>query len=155
MRQAIAPPIHVSLRPSRVLRIWVLALTVPALLAIHLSALPQMLLAVVPASAWWAWRALASNLPLTLVFRCDGRLAWLDDNGDEHPAQALALHERGPLGTLAFAVDGRRRDVAWAADSLPRATRRELRLWMRDHARSTAGRTPATSSPGKSTSTTG
>lgn len=155
MKHAIAAPIHLTLRPSRMLRVGMWALTALAMLAIHLSAWPDVLLVFVPALAWWAWRTLASNLPLTLVFRSDGRLVWLDDNGDEHPAQALALHERGPLGTLAFTVDGRRRDIAWAADSLPRATRRELRLWMRDHACSTDGRAPDASSPGQSTSTPG
>lgn len=155
MMRAVAPPLRLSLRPSRGLRAAVLALTVPAACAIRVSALPDASLVLLPALAWWAWRALAAGLPLTLVLRGDGSAVRLGDDGEERPARPLALHERGPLGTLALLVDGRRRDVAWAADSLPRAMRRELRLWMRDHAHLPDGRAPDASPPGKTTSTTG
>lgn len=148
MKRPIASPIRVTLRPSRALRTSVLVLAAPAALAIHLSSLPDAPIALVPLLAWWAWRVLASGLPLTLVLRGDGSAVRLDEAGDEHPAHVLALNERGPFGTLALILDGRRRDIAWATDSLPRATRRELRLWMRDHAHSR-------DSSGNPTSTTG
>lgn len=148
MKRVIAPPIRLVLQPSRALRVAVLALALPAALAVHLASFPDALLVLVPVLTGWAWRALAAGLPAALVLRGDGNAVWLDGAGKEHPAQLLALHERGPLGTLLFTIDGRRRDVAWAADSLPRATRRELRLWMRDHSR-------LPDSSGKPTSTTG
>lgn len=148
MMRAIAPPLHLILQPSRALRAAVVALTLLAALAIHLSSLPDAALALLPALAWWAWRAASRGLPAMLVLRGDGSAVRLDEAGDGHPVQPLALHERGALGTLALVIDGRRRDLVWAVDTLPRAMRRELRLWMRDHAHSR-------DSSGNPTSTTG
>lgn len=148
MTRPIAPPLRLMLAPSRGLRIAVLVLVIPAAIAIHLSALPDTALVVLPALAWWAWRAVSRGLPAMLVLRSDGTAVQLDQAGDEHPVQPLALHERGPLGTLVLSVEGRRRHLAWAADTLPRGTRRELRLWMRDHAHHSPRRKSGASSPG-------
>ncbi|MCX7555908.1 hypothetical protein OS187_03585 [Xanthomonadaceae bacterium JHOS43] len=148
MIRGVAPPLRLTLVPSRAMRAVVPGLSLPAALAIHLSTMPDPVLLVLPVLAWHAWRAIGRGVPIRLVLRGDGRASCLDGNGDERSVQPLSLHERGPFGTLVLVVDGRRRDVLWAADTLPRATRRELRLWMRDHAHLRSGVPPEASTPG-------
>ena len=152
MMPPIAPPLRFTLRASRRLRLAIVALSLVALLAVYLSRLPLAAMALVPFLAWWAWWQLGTGLPLTLLLRGDGSAARLDDAGAETTVTLRALHERGPLGVLELDLDGRRLRLAWAGDSLARAARRELRLWMRDHAHHPDGRAPDASSPGNTTS---
>lgn len=126
--------LQLALRPSRRLRAAIIALGLIAGTAVHLSHIPDACLVLLPALVWVAWRGLSRLAGETLVLRADGSVGLIGPDGGERVAQARALHERGPLGVLVLAVDERERRWAFAGDSLPAASRRELRLWMRDHA---------------------
>lgn len=147
----IAPPITLVLRPSIVIRAAVWALLTMAAAALHLSQLPDVSILVLLPLAWFSlWHA-SGGLPMTLILHGDGAVERIDGSAHPHSIQLLALHERGPLGVLVLEIDGRRQGLPWAADSLPRALRRDLRLWMRDHVRVTEPKTalysPKASSP--------
>lgn len=121
------------MRPSRSLRLSVLLLLMLAVAALHASRLPDASLLLLPLLAWSGLRACSRHLPLQLWLRRDGSAVRLDETGAQHPVTPLALHERGPIGVLLIECDGRHLRLPWAGDSLARAERRELRLWMRDH----------------------
>ncbi len=125
--------IRLALAPSRGLRRVVILLALAAAVALHLSVLPDALIVLVPVLGWSAWRGCGRNLPLELALRADGSAERVEPGGVEHRVQALALHERAVVGVLVIEDAGRRKYLPWAADSLSRAQRRELRLWMRDH----------------------
>ena len=130
-----AAPLRLTLRVSRGLYLVTVVLAVLAALALFLSRIPDACIVLVPLLAWLALRRAAAGLPLDLLLRDDGSAARLDADDREHSVHPLALHERGPLGVLVVVIDGRRRHLPWAADSMPRPIRRELRLWMGEHAR--------------------
>lgn len=151
MIRSSAPPIRFLLPPSSVLTVALLLLVLAAGVALWLSALPRWVLMLLPLFAVLGWRGLRRGLPLELVLRGDGTAVQQDVNGNSRPVELLALHERGPLGVLVLESDGRRIHLPWAGDSLPRALRRDIRLWLRRHAatlRDPAGRRPAASSTG-------
>lgn len=142
-----AAPLRLTLRVSRGLYLVTAVLAVLAALALHLSRLPDAGIVLVPLLAWLALRRAGAGLPLDLLLRADGSATRLDPDGREHPVHPLALHERGALGVLVVLIDGRRRNLPWAADSLPRTIRRDLRLWMGEHARNPVAAEPDPSSP--------
>lgn len=121
------------LPPSRYLLLAIVLLLLMAGLAMHGSSLPDVSLLMLPLLAWLGLRACQINLPLSLWLRQDGSAAQMEASGNAHPVRILALHERGPLGVLVLERDGRILRLPWASDSLPRASRRELRLWIGDH----------------------
>jgi len=134
VRLRSGPTLQIPLRPSRWLRALLVALVLAAALAIHLSALGDGWMLTLPALAGWAWRDCAQCSGQTLVLRGDGSAALISAAGVERVVEPLMLHERGALGVLVLAADGRTLRWAFAGDVMPSATRRELRLWMRDHA---------------------
>lgn len=134
MKPVSAPAVRLPLPHSRCLRLAVLVLAGAAMVAIHLSRLPEACLLLVPPLAGFALFQLARQTGASLLLRGDGSVAWITADEIEHAVTAIELHERGLFGVLACRVAGRMRYWAFAGDSLPWATRRELRLWMRDHA---------------------
>lgn len=140
-----SPALTLSLRPSRALLLSVLLMLLLAALALWASRLPDVSLLLLPLLGWTGLRACSRHLPLNLWLRRDGSAVQLNADGSVRPISLLALHERGPIGVLVIERDGRLLRLPWASDSLARAARRELRLWMRDHVvrPATAGATPA------------
>ena len=135
MKPDISAPIRIDLAPSRVLRAGVLVLAGLALLAIWLSRVVPVMMILVPLLAWHAWYSLGRDLPKRLLLRSDGSAVRLLDGDVEAPVQLLALHERGFIGVLIMIEDARVQRLAWAADTLSRAKRRELRLWFGEQRR--------------------
>lgn len=131
----LTPPIHLVLRPSILLRAATLVLSLLAAAAVHLSQLPDVWILILVPFAWSSFRRVSKGMPLSLILRGDGSADQVDVMGNAQPVQVLGLHERGLLGVLVLEIDGRRQNLPWAADSLSRALRRDLRLWMRDHVR--------------------
>ncbi len=134
VRPRSGPTLQIPLRPSRWLRALLVALLLAAALAIHLSALGDVWMLTLPALAGWAWRGCARCSGQALVLRGDGSAALISAAGAEREVEPRMLHERGALGVLVLSADGRTLRWAFAGDVLSAATRRELRLWMRDHA---------------------
>lgn len=151
MIQRIGPAVQLELHASWLLRGMVLALAFLAALALYFSAVPNVLLLIVPVIAWHSFRSASKGLPVRLTLSGDGRALWVADDGQNHSVEPLTLYERGPFGVLVLLMDGRRRRLVWGMDSLPRETRRKLRLWMRDHVSSAGTPAPASSSPGTTT----
>jgi toxin CptA len=79
------------------------------------------------AAAWGGWLAHREwcRIPIRLAWRADGLLFV-----DGECVESAELHWRGPLAFLAWGAGdrGRRKRLAWWPDTLPAATRRELRL---------------------------
>ena len=145
----IAPPISLVLRPSIVIRAAAGVLLVLAALALYLSQLPKVSMFVLLPLSWLSFRHASRDLPITLILHGDGTVEWLDGSANPQPVQLLALYERGPIGVLLLEVGGKRQGLPWALDTLPRATRRDLRLWIRDHvhAAEAASSSPKAMSP--------
>ena len=152
MRRSGGTSLQLALRPSWRLRGAVIALTALAGVAVHLSLLPVAGIAALPPLAWMAWRGCSRLAGETLVLRADGSASLVGPDGSERAADARVLHERGPLGVLVLAVDDRAQRWAFAGDALDRATRRELRLWMRDHVPLRGAAVAGTSPSGQTTS---
>lgn len=141
-------PLRLVLRASLVLYLGVVVLSVLAALALDLSRMPVLGIALVPCLAVLALGRVGAGLPLDLVLRHDGSATRLDLDGHEHPVQPVALHERGPLGVFVVAIDGRRHHLPWAADSVPRPMRRALRLWLGEHVHTPVASASETSAAG-------
>ncbi|MGJ4802161.1 hypothetical protein [Luteimonas sp. SDU82] len=72
----------------------------------------------------WLWRRECQRPALVFVF-CPGAAPRVDDQ----PAAGFALQWRGPLAFASWRdARGRRHHRAWWPDTLPPASRRELRL---------------------------
>ena len=137
----LAAPIRLVLHPSILLRTTIVALSVLAVVAVHLSQLSDVWILLLVPLTWLTVRRVSTGLPVSLILRGDGSVEQIDVMGNAHPVEALGLHERGPFGVLVLEVDGRCQSLPWAADSLSRALRRDLRLWMRDHVRAVESKT--------------
>ena len=127
-------PLQLALRPSARLRAALLALVAAAGVAVWLSALPKGGLLAIPPLAWMAWRGVARCAGQTFALRADGSAFLTAADGKERAVEPRAFAERGPLGVLVLEENGRLWRWPFAGDVLPAALRRELRLWMRDHA---------------------
>lgn len=134
MRTLARTPLQLALRPSARLRASLLLLVAAAAVAVWLSALPRGGLLAIPPLAWMAWRGVARCAGQTLALRADGSACLIAADGGERAVEPQAFAERGPLGVLVLAENGRLWRWPFAGDVLPAALRRELRLWMRDHA---------------------
>lgn len=124
----VSRPLHIELRPSRLLAGTLAALGLLAAAGLALTAMPAA--AVWPlgvlAAGWATWRAATLGRAPTrlLVFRVDGRL-----EVDGRPVDAPELAWQGPLAVLRWREHGRARRVVGWPDVIDAATRRELRLW--------------------------
>ncbi len=152
MRHSGGASLQLALRPSRRLGAALLGLAAAAAFSIRLSALPDACLLALPLLAWVAWRGAVRLAGNTLALRADGSAALVGPDGEAHTVEPRALHERGPLGVLMLALGGRVRCWAFAGDVLPAAARRELRLWMHDHATFRDAASARIPSPGQTTS---
>lgn len=142
----VGPPVSLVLRASPIMRAmqWVFLLL--AATAVYLSQLPVVGVLLLLPLVWFSLRRAGRGFPVHLTLHSDGAAERLDADGQPRPVQLLAFYERGPVGVLVLVSEGTLQRLPWAFDSLPRGPRRDLRLWMRDHARATAT-TTAVSSP--------
>ena len=125
---------RIDWRPSRLLCVALAALGLLAALAIGLSALPLAFKPVLAALAAWHGLRLARQEwrrpPCSLEFGAPSEpLLMRTGEQPAEPMLASRLALRGALATLAWREPGgRRRTLAWCADTLPVAARRQLRL---------------------------
>ena len=115
-------------RPSRWLTRALRVLAVLAALSVLASEMPRAtawpLAAAALAWGMWSARRYRRRAPRSLCWAA-GRLPEIDGA----IARGAAVHWRGPLAFLRWRdADGRVRRLAWWPDTLPSATRRELRL---------------------------
>jgi toxin CptA len=125
---------RIDWRPSRWLLSGLVVLGMLAAVSVLMSALPQgpALLSALAAITWagrLVWRE-ARRPPTVLWMAGQGAsVQWHPDVPPE-PLRALHWHLRGPLAVLkARDHHGRRHCFSWWPDTLPAATRRQLRLF--------------------------
>lgn len=124
-----SPSCRLEWRPSRLLVVALVSLTLLAAFSILVSGVPRLL--AWPAAVWACWSGIQSarrhgqRPPSQLVFPGDGRAATVDGKAVE----GMCVQWRGPLAFATWTEgDGRRRRLSWWPDTLPATTRRELRL---------------------------
>ena len=117
-------------RPSRLLQALLILLGLLGAMSVLASEMPRMFAwpLALAALAYGVWRARRESRSPRLAF-------WFPGNGrmptvDGVPLHQARLHWRGPLAFLRWheGPGGRWRHVSWWPDTLPAASRRELRL---------------------------
>lgn len=134
MSDAFEAPLRLELRPSRSLRLWLIAVHATAMLSTPL--LPRWpgvaLLLVAAASAGAAWRR-CRRAPPRLLWRGDGSWERATDGGDEtlRLARRPVVHPRLVVIPLRPVGGGRIRHVVVLPDMLDAAPFRRLRVRLR------------------------
>lgn len=125
-------PLRIELRPSRWLRLLLLALAGGALLALSRSMLPSPALLIVPVLLLLSWPRDRWRGDV-LVLRADGSSIISDAAAQERPVQVQHVDARGPLMLLAWRDGERSERLALLPDTLDAASCRLLRLWAERH----------------------
>ena len=123
---------RIDWRPSRLLCAALAALGSLAALSLALSDLPAgskpVLAALALGYGFWLARREWRRPACMLEFDVSGQLVMRAGNGG-HTVSAPRLSLRGVVAALAWRDEsGRRHSLAWCADTLPVAARRQLRL---------------------------
>jgi hypothetical protein len=123
-----SPPLRIDCRPSALLQASIVLLGLLALAALWQSALPRVLLAVVPVLVLHALVGLRRQPRGTLLLRDDGSAGWVD--GEEEPIELASFEarQRGPLVALSFRLRSRPVRIVLLPDTLPASQRRLLTL---------------------------